>query len=113
MRNDSLLIKGYKEDYVSSYFLGDRGLSLIEFTKEVQSPNWRALHYFSEGAELYVTDYSLLGHFYEQLNVRINNRATVFDGPSITTAYSKEHGIVKVIIYAAQTNSGQSWDRVK
>lgn len=113
VRNDSLVIEGYNEDYVNSYFLGPRGLSLKEFTEEVKSPDWRALHYFSEGAELFVKDYSLLGSLYERLNVRIDNRATVFDGPSVTTAYSKEHGIVKVIIYATQTNLGHSWDRIK
>lgn len=69
------------------------------------------MYYFI--SELSVKNYSFLGKVYDQLNVQVNNWGTIVDAPGTTSVYSKEHGIVKKIVYTPWKGTGYSWSRVR
>lgn len=114
VRNDSIVIEAYQDSYLSSHLMAHKSLPLQAFTeKEIQFEGRGFRSGGTEIAELFVKNYSLLGNTYDQLNVNVNNWGTVVDGPGLTTAYSKAHGIVKFIVFFPMTRDGHSWNRIR
>lgn len=114
VRNDSIVIEDYQNSFSFSQFMVHKSLPLQAFTDgeiEFGGKGFTYSHY--KNAELYVKDYSLLDNTYDQLNVKVFNSGTTSDGPGITTVYSKEHGLVKIIAYDSMANLGSSWNRIK
>lgn len=113
IRNDSLLLHS-DNNYLKSHLMYNPELSLKDFnTSEVEFIGWKTTAPYIEGNDsFYITNYTLLGNFYEKLNIYINNGAMQVDGPGNTTVYSNIYGIVRTSIYSWWTGQGLGWDRL-
>jgi len=120
IRNDSLAFETTNNTFRShlirkfSLTFHNRNLSLEEFDgEEVQITGWKTSYpYHENNVELYTTNYTLLGNYYDRLNVYYNNGFMATDGPGFTTVFSKEHGIIRTSEYSWWTNTGYGWDKL-
>jgi hypothetical protein len=115
IRNDSLVIvPRYKHFNSHLIFNYDGKFSLRESTgKEVLINGWKTTYpYIESDISLFTKNFTLLGNFYNRLNIYINNSSMAADGPGNTTIYSKEYGIVRTSKYSWWTGRGIGWDKL-
>ncbi len=89
-------------------------LKFSDYTEEkVELTGWRTTYNYSESnAQLYTTDYTLFGHYYDSLSVYIHNEPMSYDANGTTVVFSKAHGIVRTSEYGWWSQSGFGWDRI-
>jgi len=115
IENDSVKFETHPDyaDYGSkTYVYNNLTLPLTDFTEgEMAINGWKIDLSFCECNDMgFLTNYSLLGNNYDQLNVVIDNQSMVVDGSGMTYIYSESYGLVRYMTYGGFAISGRGWD---
>jgi hypothetical protein len=123
IRNDSLIFEPITDEFKShlivswvahAYSAYNPNLPLGSFDgEEVQITGWKSSYPYYEGnVKLFTNNYNLLDHYYDFLNILINNYQLAGDLSGYTTVYSPRYGIVKTSTYDFWPSEGIGWDKL-